>query len=72
MTWKDKQFNGQVQKPALAQVTIGEAERLNTLLARGEIMKTIEIKPGIQIAVVDSCASQLLTAKDQGKKTDFL
>ena len=37
MTWKDKQFNGRVKKPALAQVTITEAERLNSLLARGEL-----------------------------------
>jgi hypothetical protein len=37
MAWKDKQFNGQAHKPALAQVTIDEADRLNTLLARGEL-----------------------------------
>ena len=37
MTWKDKQFNGQIHKPALAHVTIGEADRLNTLLSRGEL-----------------------------------
>lgn len=34
-------------------------------------MKTIEIRPGIQIAVVDSCASQLLAARDQGNKLTF-
>ena len=34
-------------------------------------MKTVAIRPGIQIAVVDSCGSQLIVARDQGKKLTF-
>ena len=34
-------------------------------------MKTVEIRPSIQIAVVDSCGSQLVAAQDQGKKLTF-
>jgi hypothetical protein len=37
MAWKDKQFNGRLTGPALTLVTVDEAERLNTLLAGGEL-----------------------------------
>lgn len=37
MAWKDKRFNGRLSEPALTLVTVDEAERLNTLLAGGEI-----------------------------------
>lgn len=34
-------------------------------------MKSVEIKPGVQIVVVDSCNSQLIAAWDQGKRLAF-
>lgn len=37
MAWKDKQFNDQFKKPAVSLITVDEAERLNSLLAGGEI-----------------------------------
>ncbi|GJM43011.1 MAG: hypothetical protein DHS20C20_32930 [Ardenticatenaceae bacterium] len=37
MAWKDKQLNGTAEKPTSAMVSLVEAERLNHLLAAGEI-----------------------------------
>lgn len=34
-------------------------------------MKTVEIRPGIQIAVLDALSSQLIVARDQGKNLTF-
>lgn len=37
MAWKDKQLNGPAHHPSLTPVTVAEAERLNALLAKGEL-----------------------------------
>jgi DNA replication protein DnaC len=52
-------------------VTVDKAEKLNQHVGQRSAMKLVEIKQGVQIVVVGSCGSQLVAARDQGKKLPF-